>query len=416
MNPLVSLLCIWVLIFFYFIGALFFDTPLFTVAFSGTVWILLGFCQIILFLVVLSFIFNIRHHSRLRLLCGFSYIPLLGIALWFNKKHGLFDVTELRKKLGVQPESAIPLSDLENLPPAKDDVSWIDFLPAVSNQGVCASCWAHASATVLSSKINIDTSKELVSKPRVVSCISPENLQFSHVSAQQLIDLDSVREEGVKVFGKCYSSAATAGFRIAQKVSIMDPFCYPNGSNLSPRCDNSCFNSDRSTKTKTTFCTTDNIKEVKVCPNSAAQKTNTVRSKNLRFFRGEENIRKEISANGPVACLINFYTKRNGSLPIWTLTERNKPIVVPDGFIVKPEMDGDEYTKEPRDGFHMVTVYGYGDNGVDKYWNIRNSWGTEWGVNGSVRMQRGVDAWGIESVACYTADAVLEKNISDSAS
>jgi len=90
---------------------------------------------------------------------------------------------------------------------------------------------------------------------------------------------------------------------------------------------------------------------------------------------GEENMMQEIYQRGPIAC----------------------------GIAVPVELDyytGGVFCDTTGDMniVHDISVVGYGvtEDG-QKYWTVRNSWGTHWGENGTFRVCRGVNNIAIES-------------------
>ena len=52
--------------------------------------------------------------------------------------------------------------------------------------------------------------------------------------------------------------------------------------------------------------------------------------------------------------------------------------------------------KSGKKGFdHVISVTWWGEENGNKFWHIRNSWGTYWGEKGDMRLIRGVDNLGI---------------------
>jgi len=54
-----------------------------------------------------------------------------------------------------------------------------------------------------------------------------------------------------------------------------------------------------------------------------------------------------------------------------------------------------------QDVNHAVVATGYGTENGKKFWNIKNSWSTQWGVNGYFKLERGTNMCAISQCNAY---------------
>lgn len=100
----------------------------------------------------------------------------------------------------------------------------------------------------------------------------------------------------------------------------------------------------------------------------------------------------EIYERGPIACCIDAGPIVQWGYEVWNTPEAQKPF----SGSVGGQCD------------HEISVVGFGEESDgQKYWVVRNSWGTYWGDNGFFKVERGSNQIGIETSGCDWALPII---------
>tara|TARA_Y100000389_G_scaffold798_2_gene846 strand:+ start:817 stop:2256 length:1440 start_codon:yes stop_codon:yes gene_type:complete len=277
---------------------------------------------------------------------------------------------------------------------------WVGLLPPVMNQGQCGSCWAFASTGALAARFNIQSMGLLniqLSTLKLILC----DLQGAE------IDVDTLNTYGAsRVASKalstsaCYGNSLMDASRYLYQIGTCTEECAPydknygehniaggkftqglgqfgGASNAIPYCGD-VFGPFGDMCTGYAY-TVPSGRERGV-PQRAYKALHFYALAGIKADGGSEaDIRQNIYRWGPVC---------TGML------------VYPDFYTFDPVTEIYAWDKKgPVVGGHAIELVGWGSKGGTDYWIIKNSWGTDWGLDGYFLMQRGTNMCEIEENA-----------------
>lgn len=263
---------------------------------------------------------------------------------------------------------------------------WKDFLSPIRQQGTCGSCWAFASTSTLADRFNIQSVGKYnvsLSPARLLICnYNGKEFEIPHPE-ENIAEVTKIASKNLDEYG-CFGNTLINAWRYLYIFGTTTEECFPYNKLLT-----GYGNIDISKYEKKG--------QVPLCTNVAGPIGDMCADRPFhvisgdefgtpaRFYRcahyyaianNEKYIMNDIYTWGPVTTGMILYTD------FYTFDVKNK--------IYK--WDG----KAESTGGHAVEIVGWGEENNEKYWIVKNSWGTEWGRDGYFYISKGNNECDIE--------------------
>jgi hypothetical protein len=271
---------------------------------------------------------------------------------------------------------------------------WEGLLSPVRNQGQCGSCWAFASTSMLADRFNIQSLGLLnleLSPTKLILCDwQGKELDVEHPD-DQIYKSSELNRQAFQN-SACFGNTLYDACRYLYLIGTNTEKCVSYNAKFGIQKDFQGIGSFENTSqlplcSEVTGPLGDMCSDFYIDNMSGEEKGTPARFyKVINFYGisddtegtdGTYNIRNNIFKWGPIATGMQVF---------------------PDFYTFNPKTDIYVWNgKGPQVGGHAIEIVGWGEEDDMKYWIVKNSWGTEWGINGYFYIKRGVDMCEIES-------------------
>ncbi|MFH1072734.1 MAG: C1 family peptidase, partial [Nanoarchaeota archaeon] len=280
------------------------------------------------------------------------------------------------EKITLKEETKLPVNEelLRTLPDSFSykSINGSNWMTSVKNQGSCGSCWAFTAVGTIEAMYNIDN--------------HDPNLDLN-LAEEELV---SNCTNKIATNGSCCGGWAAEGLRYASIYGIVDESCleYHDGpkaywpwddENQGCGCDggsnDACQSRCRYRGWQGDYYVCADNKCEDKCADASNRDWKTYNwGGSYDYYNTTDRLKLALYMYGPLA--IGVCTNDNWNDPFWPWSDGY------DGGILDSTCDGDAN--------HAVILVGWEDDSGNPdggWWIIKNSWGSDWGESGYVRLQ-----------------------------